>query len=173
MLNKPRAPAVVLVQLPTVGQAFGEGNPNRGGFARTVEDVYGAFAAYYDTPYLSVRWGRGEAGCRLCARCFGRACVRGRVRVCLHACLFVRVHARLRAFEWAHVRVCGARTVEDVYGAFAAYYDTPYLSFRWGGRGGAGCVCVCLCVLVFVYVCESNCARAIESVLSPPAPPSP
>ncbi|KAI8467410.1 MAG: SGNH hydrolase-type esterase domain-containing protein [Monoraphidium minutum] len=55
VMGRPRSPAVVLVQLPTVGQAFGEGNPARGGFARTVEDVYGAFAAYYDTPYISFR----------------------------------------------------------------------------------------------------------------------
>lgn len=56
VLNKQHAPAVVLVQLPTVGQAYGEQHPGRGGFARTVEDVYGVFAAYYDTPYLSFRW---------------------------------------------------------------------------------------------------------------------
>lgn len=55
VLSKPRAPAVVLLQLPTVGQAFDAGHTHKRGFSDTVEDVYSAFAAYYDLPYLSMR----------------------------------------------------------------------------------------------------------------------
>jgi hypothetical protein len=65
ILNKPRRPAVVLVQLPTVGQAYSRGHPGRSGFDRTVEDVYGSFAAYYDTPYVSFRWVGGLGFIRL------------------------------------------------------------------------------------------------------------
>jgi hypothetical protein len=85
VLNKPRSPAVVLVQLPTVGQAFDDSNPKRGGFARTVEDVYSAFAAYYDTPYLSFR-----CVC-LCART-------ARTHRHTHACTHVRIHAHTHRF---------------------------------------------------------------------------
>ncbi len=46
---------MVLVQLPTKGMAFGPDNPLKSHFHNTVEDVYGAYAAYYDMPSLSMR----------------------------------------------------------------------------------------------------------------------
>lgn len=44
-----------MIQLPTVGMAFSEHHERKSQFYKTVEDVYGAFAAYYDLPYLSMR----------------------------------------------------------------------------------------------------------------------
>ncbi|KAF8069512.1 ASAT1 [Scenedesmus sp. PABB004] len=55
VLAQPRRPAVVLVQLPTVGQAFARGHPRKVGFDATVEDAYAALASYYDLPSLSMR----------------------------------------------------------------------------------------------------------------------
>lgn len=55
MLSKPKHPAVILVQLPTVGMAYSSSHKDKTPFYKTVEDTYGSFAAYYDTPYLSMR----------------------------------------------------------------------------------------------------------------------
>jgi hypothetical protein len=55
VLGKPKHPSVMLVQLPTVGMAYSAHHKDKTPFYKTVEDAYGAFAAYYDTPYLSMR----------------------------------------------------------------------------------------------------------------------
>ena len=55
VLNKKKKPAVVLLQLPTVGMAFGPGHERKKQFSETMEDLYGGVAAYYDLPYLSMR----------------------------------------------------------------------------------------------------------------------
>uniref|UniRef100_A0A383V5K6 SGNH hydrolase-type esterase domain-containing protein n=1 Tax=Tetradesmus obliquus TaxID=3088 RepID=A0A383V5K6_TETOB len=55
VLSKPKHPAVILVQLPTVGMAYSSRHKDKTPFYKTVEDTYGSFAAYYDTPYLSMR----------------------------------------------------------------------------------------------------------------------
>ncbi|KAI8475674.1 MAG: hypothetical protein J3K34DRAFT_27974 [Monoraphidium minutum] len=55
ILQKRRAPAVVLMQLMPKGMAFAPGNKEKVPFAATLEDVYGAQAQYYDAPWLSFR----------------------------------------------------------------------------------------------------------------------
>jgi len=55
LLRLPRRPAVVLVQLPAVGMAMGEGHPWRRGYGQTVEDALSAIGAYYDAPAVSLR----------------------------------------------------------------------------------------------------------------------
>lgn len=45
----------MLVQLPTVGMAYRPQHKDKAPFYKTVEDSYGAYAAYYDLPYLSMR----------------------------------------------------------------------------------------------------------------------
>lgn len=63
IMQKPRRPAVVMLQLMPKGMAFGPGNREKAPFAATLEDMYGALAQYYDAPWLSFRnaaWRLGE-----------------------------------------------------------------------------------------------------------------
>jgi hypothetical protein len=55
VLKKTKKPAVVLVQLPTVGMAFVPEHERKKQYSDTMEDLYGGVAAYYDLPYLSMR----------------------------------------------------------------------------------------------------------------------
>jgi len=65
ILQKPRRPAVVLLQLMPKGMAYAPGQRDKAAFPATLEDVYGSLAQYYDTPWLSFRnaaWRLGEFG---------------------------------------------------------------------------------------------------------------
>ena len=53
----PSSPAVMLVHLPTKGMAYSSTNSEKAAFYESVEDVYGAFSAYYDMPAVSFRYG--------------------------------------------------------------------------------------------------------------------
>lgn len=55
VLDLPSRPAVVFVHLPTKGQAFDASNEFKRRYYESVEDVYGAFASYYQAPALSFR----------------------------------------------------------------------------------------------------------------------
>lgn len=78
LLALPRAPAVVLMQLPSRGQAFKRGEEGWRRFHVTPEDQYGALALYYDVPWLvgaapdPVRGGRQLSGQQLIGRPLSR-----------------------------------------------------------------------------------------------------
>jgi hypothetical protein len=48
----------MLVHLPTKGMAYSSNHAEKAAFYDSVEDVYGAFSAYYDMPAVSFRWAR-------------------------------------------------------------------------------------------------------------------
>eukprot|EP00877_Chromochloris_zofingiensis_P007869 jgi/Chrzof1/3335/Cz12g21090.t1 len=55
ILQVKHRPAIVVMQLLPKGMAFAPGHREKVPFMATLEDMYGALAQYYDTPWLSYR----------------------------------------------------------------------------------------------------------------------